>query len=190
MPRSKMFGSLAGAVALLALTACAGSIPPPGTAAYQATEYRLASGDELQITVFGEEALSKKYVVSSAGDLSFPLIGDVPVVGKTVTQLQNQLAETLSKGYLNDPRVNAEVLNYRPFYILGEVERAGEFPFSDDLTVFQAVALAGGFTYRADQNRVFIRRENTNSEETYDLREGKPVYVAPGDTIRFGERLF
>lgn len=175
---------------ILTLSACAGVIPPAGTAAYQATEYELAAGDELRITVFGEEALSKEYTVSSAGDLSFPLIGDVPVAGKTVAELQNQLITSLSQGYLNDPRVNAEVLNYRPFYILGEVGKAGEFPFRDDLTVFQAVALAGGFSYRADQSRVFIRRAGTSREETYDLRAGKPVFVAPGDTIRVGERYF
>lgn len=174
----------------LALSACAGTIPPTGTAAYQATEYKLAAGDKIRITVFGEEALSKEYTVSSAGDLSFPLIGDVVVAGKSVAELQNQLISSLSEGYLNDPRINAEVLNYRPFYILGEVGKAGEFPFSDDLTVYQAVALAGGFSYRADQSRVFIRRAGTPGEETYDLRAGKPVFIAPGDTIRVGERYF
>lgn len=176
------------AILLLGLAACGGRVPPPGTAAYQATEYRLAAGDRLKITVFGEEALTKEYVVSSAGDLSFPLIGDMQVAGKSVTELQTQLATVLAKGYLNDPRVNAEVLNYRPFYILGEVEKAGEYPYSDDLTAFQAVALAGGFTYRADQKRIFVRRRGSDTEETYDLTSGKQVFVAPGDTLRVGER--
>jgi len=190
MPQSKLFGAFAAAMMSLSLVACAGSTPPPGSAAYQAPEYRLAAGDELKITVFGESSLTKEYVVSSAGDISFPLIGDVPVVSMTVTQLQDKLVGELSKGYLNDPRVTAEVLNYRPFFILGEVTRPGKFPFSDELTVYQAVALAGGFSYRADRSKVFIQRADTGVEETYDLKEGKPVYVSPGDTIRFGERFF
>ncbi|UVI39061.1 polysaccharide biosynthesis/export family protein [Qipengyuania spongiae] len=178
----------------LALTAplmgCGGSIPPPGTAAYQPVEYQLAAGDRLRITVFGEESLSREYTVSSAGDLSFPLLGDLPVAGKTVTQLQSDIASGLSQGYLNDPRVNAEVLNYRPFYILGEVTRAGEYPFSDDLTVQQAVALAGGYSYRANQNEVYIRRRGSDQEETYELSSQRRVFIAPGDTIRVGERYF
>lgn len=190
MPQSKLLGASAAVLITMALGGCGGSIPPMGNAAYQAVEYRLASGDELDITVFGEQSLSKKYVVSSNGDISFPLIGDMPVVGMTVGQLQDKLVASLSEGYLNDPRVTAEVLNYRPFYILGEVQRPGKFPFSDDLTVIQAAALAGGFTYRADRSRVFIQRADTGAEETYDLKDGKSVFVAPGDTIRFGERIF
>lgn len=172
------------------LSACAGSLPPPGSAAYQPTEYHLAAGDRLRITVFGEDTLSREYVVSSAGDLSFPLLGDVSVAGSTVAALQKTLAAQLADGYVNDPRVNVEVLNYRPFYILGEVGKAGEYPFSDGLTVLQAVALAGGFSYRADQRRIFIRRADGGREESYDISPDKSVYVAPGDTIRVGERFF
>lgn len=178
------------ATAALLTTGCAGTIPPAGTAAYQPTEYRMAAGDRLRITVFGEEALTREYAVSSAGDLAFPLIGDIPVVGKTVNELQEILIAGLSKGYINDPRVTAEILNYRPFYVLGEVAKSGEFPFSDDLTVQQAVALAGGYTYRADQRRVFIRRRGQAREETYELTTERPVFVSPGDTIRVGERYF
>lgn len=178
------------ATAVLLTVGCAGSIPPAGTAAYQPTEYRMAAGDRLRITVFGEEALTREYAVSSAGDLAFPLVGDIPVVGKTVNELQATLIAGLSKGYINDPRVTAEILNYRPFYVLGEVAKSGEFPFSDDLTVQQAVALAGGYTYRADQRRVFIRRRGQAREETYELTAERPVFVSPGDTIRVGERYF
>ncbi|UUL82385.1 polysaccharide biosynthesis/export family protein [Sphingomonas qomolangmaensis] len=178
------------ATLILGLSACSGSLPPPGSAAYTATEYRLAAGDRLRITVFGEENLSREYVVSSAGDLSFPLLGDIRASGTTVTELQAQLVTALAKGYINDPRVNAEVLTYRPFYILGEVKNPGEYKFSDRLTFTQAVALAGGFTYRADQRRVFIRRAAGGQEETYVLSSDRPVYIAPGDTIRVGERYF
>lgn len=181
---------IAMAALVLGLAACSGNLPPPGNAAYTATEYRLAAGDRLRITVFGEESLSREYVVSSAGDLSFPLLGDIRASGSTVTELQTRLGTALANGYLNDPRVNAEVLNYRPFYILGEVGKPGEYKFSDRLTVVQAVALAGGFSYRADQRRVFLRRSGDGQEETYVLSSDRPVYVAPGDTIRVGERYF
>lgn len=187
-PRLSMLVVAAAISGLLA--ACTGSIPPPGTAAYSPVEYSLAAGDRLKITVFGEDSLSSDYVVSSAGDLSFPLLGDLAVNGKTVTQLQADIATQLGDGYLNDPRVTVEVLNYRPFYILGEVERAGEYPFNDDLTVQQAVALAGGYTYRANQSRVFIRRADSDTEETYEISSSRRVFVAPGDTIRIGERYF
>lgn len=185
----KFIGSVVLALSVLT-AACAGTNAMPGQAAYQPTVYRLAADDKLKITVFGEEALSREYVISSQGDLSFPLLGDIPAAGLTVSELQASVAHGLSKGYLNDPRVSVEVLNYRPFYILGEVVRAGEFPYSNGLTVPQAVALAGGYTYRADERRVYIRRAGQPTEEVYDLRSGRPVYVAPGDTIRVGERYF
>ncbi len=178
-------------IAAFGLTAaCATSNAVVGTVAYEQPVYRLAAGDKLNITVFGEEALSRDYVVSPQGDLSFPLLGDIQAAGKTVAELQGVLVVGLSSGYLNDPRVTAEVLNFRPFFILGEIEKAGEYPYSNDLTVMQAVALAGGFTYRANRNTVYIRRAGASQEESYDLREGRPVYVSPGDTVRFDERYF
>jgi polysaccharide export outer membrane protein len=172
------------------VTGCAGTNALPGTAAYQPTVYRLAAGDRISITVFGEESLSREYAITPQGDLAFPLLGDIPVVDMTVGELQAALRARLGEGYVNDPRVTVEVLNYRPFYILGEVSKSGEFPFSDGLTVTQAVALAGGFTYRAERQRVFILRYGQTTEEVYDIKDGRPVYVAPGDTIRVGERYF
>ena len=188
MPRTP-FKLVALALAVL-LSACAAGVPPLANDSYEAPVYRLAAGDKLRIVVFGEEALSKEYTVTSAGDLSFPLLGDIQAAGLTPAELQSAVASGLGQGYLNNPRVNIEVLNFRPFYILGEVSKAGEYPYSTDLTVFQAVALAGGFTYRADQRRVFIRRAGSDQERTYELSQGKAVYVRPGDTIRVGERYF
>lgn len=174
----------------LLIPACAGTNAQPGTAAYQPTVYRLAAGDKLSITVFGEESLSREYAITPQGDLAFPLLGDIPVAEKTVGDLQEVLRGKLSEGYVNDPRVTVEVLNYRPFYILGEVNQAGEFPFSDGLTVVQAVARAGGFTYRADRTKIFVTRVGQAREEVYDINDGRSVYVSPGDTIRIGERYF
>lgn len=189
MPRVDHFARvIAACLMMLFISACAGSNAEPGTAAYTPTVYRLAAGDKLSITVFGEESLSREYAITPQGDLAFPLLGDVPVADKTVGELQEVLRAKLAEGYVNDPRVTVEVLNYRPFYVLGEVSKAGEFPFSDGLTVVQAVARAGGFTYRADRSKVFITRMGQSREEVYDLEAGRTVYVAPGDTIRIGER--
>lgn len=189
MPRVDHFARvIAACLMMLFISACAGSNAEPGTAAYTPTVYRLAAGDKLSITVFGEESLSREYAITPQGDLAFPLLGDVPVADKTVGELQEVLRGKLAEGYVNDPRVTVEVLNYRPFYVLGEVSKAGEFPFSDGLTVVQAVARAGGFTYRADRSKVFITRMGQSREEVYDLEAGRTVYVAPGDTIRIGER--
>lgn len=186
--RFMQFVAMAFVVTLV--PSCAGTNALPGTAAYQPTVYRLDAGDRISITVFGEESLSREYAITPQGDLAFPLLGDIPVAEMTVSDLQTTLRERLGEGYVNDPRVTVEVLNYRPFYILGEVGKAGEFPFSDGLTVMQAVALAGGFTYRAERKRIFILRDGQTKEEVYDISDGRAVYVAPGDTIRVGERYF
>ncbi|KWV90963.1 polysaccharide biosynthesis/export family protein [Erythrobacter sp. YT30] len=174
-------GSLAG---------CVGGTPPLALDPYATNEYRLEAADQLRITVFGEPALSRNYVITTAGDIAFPLLGDVPASGKTANEFSAFLTSKLADGYLNDPRVNVEVLNFRPVYVLGEVGRSGEFKYKPELTALQAVALAGGFTYRADRRRVFIRRAGDDKEFTYELDQGRAIYLRPGDTIRVGERYF
>lgn len=151
-------------------------------------EYHLGAGDKIRVIVYGEDQLSKEFFVSSAGNVSLPLIGDVSAVGKTVGEFQDAVAAKLRDGYLKDPKVSVEVLNYRPFYILGEVNRPGEYPYTSSLTVMNAVATAQGFTYRADQKKVYVRRADEAREEAYPLTSTTPV--APGDTIRIGERFF
>ncbi|MAP95528.1 MAG: polysaccharide biosynthesis protein [Ponticaulis sp.] len=151
-------------------------------------DYRLGTGDQLRVIVFGEEELSGEFVVDGSGSISLPLVGEVAARGKTVREFQRSVEAALSEGYLNDPRVSAEVLNYRPFYILGEVETSGEYPYSDGLTVLNAVATAGGFTYRANTRFVYIKRSGAANEVQYPLTATTPVQ--PGDTIRISERLF
>ena len=151
-------------------------------------EYRLGSGDEVRIIVFDEPDLSGEFVVDGDGMVSFPLIGEVGAEGRTVREFQSAVVASLRAGYLNDPRVNVEVLNFRPYYILGEVENAGEYPYTDGLTVINAVATAGGFSYRANTRRVFIRRAGSAEEIEVPLTATTPVQ--PGDTIRIAERFF
>ena len=151
-------------------------------------EYRLGPADKVRVNVFGEEALTGEFTVGGSGRLSLPLIGEVQAQGLTVTQLQESIVAALRQGFINEPRVNAEVLNYRPFYILGEVNKPGEYPYTANLTVLNAVATAEGFTYRADTRRVYIKRADGALEQAYPLTTA--TQVAPGDTIRIGERFF
>lgn len=175
------FGAGAGV-----LGACAGTpAGPEGT--WQPVEYRLGASDQIRISVFNEPGLSGPYVVGAQGTIAYPLIGDIRAAGLTVPEFTEALRVALSE-YVRNPSVSVEVTNYRPFFILGEVQRPGSYPYVVDLTVMNAVATAGGFTYRANRNRVFIRRANESVERAYDL--GVTTPVMPGDTVRIGERIF
>ncbi|MFN7055059.1 polysaccharide biosynthesis/export family protein [Hyphomonas sp.] len=150
--------------------------------------YMLGSSDRLRVTVFGHQDLSGEFEVDGTGSISMPLIGQVTAENLTTVQLEQAIAERLSDGYLLNPRVSAEVINYRPFYILGEVNRPGEYPYTNGLTVQNAVAAAGGYTYRANQRIIFIRSMGEEREVAYTLTPS--TVVRPGDTIRIGERIF
>lgn len=191
------------AIALFAftilLTNCAAPLasaaqPVKAVAAVASTpsddEYSLAPGDKLRVIVFGEDTLTGEYVITSGGNLSFPLVGNLKATDKTVEQLQTALASALNDGYLNNARVSIQVISFRPFYILGEVNRPGEYPVSTGLTLQQAVASAGGYTYRANSRRVFVKRANATDERLYDLRDPKQIIIRAGDTIRISERHF
>ena len=177
------------------LTGCAQGTLASGTAdetieaaARVIEDYRLGASDKVRVTVFGEEALTGEFIVAANGKVSLPLIGETQAAGLTISEFQAEVAKALAEGFLNEPRVSAEVLNYRPFYILGEVNQPGTYPYTNNLTVLNAVATAGGFTYRANINRVFIKRSDGDGEVEYPLTTA--TRVAPGDTIRIGERLF
>ncbi len=192
--KSRLIGALAmlvviwglGAGPLAAQTPTA--VAAPAQRASVAGDYVLGAGDKVRVIVCGEEGLSGEFVVGGAGKVSFPLIGDVAASGLPVQAFQAELENGLKQGYLKSPRVSVEVLTYRPYYILGEVNKPGEYPYSNGLNVLNSIATAGGFTYRAQTKRVFIRRANESTERPYTLTSG--VQVAPGDTIRVTERFF
>lgn len=162
--------------------------PTPAEPSRSSFEYKVGAGDKVRIIVFGEEALTGEFFVSGGGKIAFPLIGDIDVLGLTIPEIQAAVEAKLKDGYLKQPKVSAEVLNYRPFYILGEVMKPGEYPYTNGLTVLNAVATAQGFTYRADTHKVYIKRAATAAEDVQPLNPGTPV--EPGDTIRIGERFF
>lgn len=153
-------------------------------------EYRLAPGDKIHIIVFGEDTLTGDYVVTSAGNLSFPLVGNILATDKTVEELQTTLAGALADGYVKNARVSMQVISFRPFYILGEVNKPGEYPVSTGLTLEQAVASAGGYTYRANTRRISVKHATEVSERLIDIRTSPPVIIRAGDTIRIRERHF
>lgn len=195
--RNWLSAALLGLALMFTLAAC-GSVPMAAVGLAETPvdpsvvrtvpEYRLGAADKVRVNVYGEEGLTGEFIVGGSGRISMPLIGEVQAAGLTITEFQTEIAEALKKGYINEPRVSAEVLNYRPFYILGEVNKPGEYPYTNNLTVLNAVATAEGFTYRANTRQVYIKRADGTGEQAYPLTTA--TQVAPGDTIRIGERFF
>jgi polysaccharide export outer membrane protein len=184
--------ALAGPVLPTGQAASAQPAPATATGASNARPgaFTLGPGDKIRGTVFGEQSVNGEYTVGPDGAVSFPLIGAVDARGRTVAELRDALTKKLAAGYILDPRVSIDVLNFRPFYILGEVNRPGQYPYADGLSVAQAVATAGGYTYRARTSKVFIRRADDAVEAEMSLKRGRQIWVMPGDTVRVGERYF
>lgn len=172
--------SVAAACAVLLLLAV-----PPVVA--QVFEYRLDSGDQLRITVFGQEDLSGEFEVGSDGRISMPLIGDVPAARLTLQELETAIIAKLKPDYLRNPQLSVEVANYRPFYIIGEVKNPGSYAYVGGMRVVNAVAMAGGFTYRAREAELLITRAIGGGEKE---AAGQNTRVLPGDVIEVPERFF
>jgi polysaccharide export outer membrane protein len=162
--------------------------PLPSTTASTAADYVLGPNDRIRLKVYGEPDIAGEYEIDSTGQVSIPLAGHIRATGLTTKQLERSIASALAKGIVRDPRVNVEIALYRPYYILGEVKKGGEYPYRLGLTVMDAVASAGGFTYRANEKKVYLRRSGAGVEETYAL--DAPIPVFPGDNIRIPERYF
>lgn len=177
MGKRGRFWPLVGLLVALAAGAMSGRAAEPA--------YRLGPDDALRITVFGEGDLSGEFTVDGAGRVALPLIGPVMVDSLTTAEAEALIRARFADGYLKDPRVSVEVTNYRPFYILGEVQEPGAYPYANGLTVRGAVALGGGFTYRADEDDIEIKRKG---EAPVDVGVDGPVL--PGDVIDVGQRFF
>ena len=171
------------------LSACSGYRPAP--AAFHATlnePYRLNAGDRVRITVFEQDSLTNTYNVDQSGYVAFPLVGSVPARGKTVKELEGVIAAKLRGGYLRDPDVSIEVDRYRPMFIMGEVGAAGQYSYVPGMTVQKAIAAAGGFSPRANQENVDITRQINGEVVTGRVLISDPIL--PGDTIYVRERFF
>jgi polysaccharide export outer membrane protein len=182
-----LFRALLVVAAALALAGCANLRAPGAEPAFE-TPYVLDSGDRLRVVVFGQEGLSNSYAVDGAGKIAMPLIGAVEARGKTTGELGRTIATRLRAGYVREPHVAIEVEAYRPFFILGEVNGAGQYAYVNGMTVETAVAIAGGFTPRALKSHATVGR----------LVDGQMVHASvpisyplrPGDTVTIEERWF
>ena len=174
-------------IALFGILAYAADVPY--ASAQADTGYRLGAGDRIRVTVFGQEDLSGEFELDGAGRVSLPLIRTVEAKGLTLTELEQAITDRLKPDFLKDPSVSVDVLNYRPFYIIGEVNEPGSYPYVSGMTVWNAVAMAGGFTYRAKKSEVEIKRGGDSAQSSW--QEANPdTVVSPGDFIRVPERFF
>jgi polysaccharide export outer membrane protein len=150
--------------------------------------YELGSGDQIRIVVYGEEDLSGEFELDGSGVVSIPLIGSVSIGGQDVKTAEALITEKLADGFLVSPRVSIEILNYRPFYILGEVKSPGSYPYVSGMTILNAIALASGFTYRASESKIEVTRKIDGVEQKFKI--SLTAEVLPGDIIRVPERFF
>ena len=182
------FGALVAMLATAVLGGCASQNLTAAPRASVETPYRLGSGDRVRIIVFGQDNLSNSFSVDGAGDISMPLIGRVRAQGVSAAELERTIEARLRQGYVRAPSVSVEVEAFRPFFVLGEVTVAGQYPFINGMTVQKAIAVAGGFTPRAVESSVDITR----------VIDGRPVtfsaplsyLVCPGDALTIEERFF
>lgn len=174
---------------VLALGGCAAprAVPPPLAAAFD-EPYVLASGDRLRVNVFGQQNLTNSYAVEPDGAIAMPLVGRLKVDGKTSDQVRASIEGKLKGGFLRDPNVSVEIEAYRPFFILGEVTQAGQYPYVAGMTAQNAVAIANGFSPRAMKNKVELTRRSGDRVFKSEVPLAYPI--RPGDTITVQERWF
>lgn len=154
----------------------------------QTHDYTLESGDKVRITVFGETDLSGEYELDGSGYVRLPLVGQVKAAGLSAHGLEGLLTQTFSKGYLKEPRIAVEITKYRPFYIIGEVNKPGEYAYVNGMTALNAIALAGGFTPRAQESTLYVRRKGALRERP--ITADAITKIEPGDVVRVSETGF
>ncbi len=178
------------ALIVAALAGCAapgGDLPelPP----VRPGHYLLGAGDRIRIITFGAEQLTGNFRVGDSGDIAVPLLGTVHAAGLTSQELEHRLTDALvHTGMFKQPSVAVEIVAYRPIFILGEVKQPGQFPYQPGMTILTAVAVAGGFTYRAVTDTFSIVR--TSDGKTTEGRAGRQTRLEPGDVITVYERHF
>ena len=179
----------------LLVSGCGGVVSQPATPAEldalkaaSTSPPVLAAGEKINVIVYGEASLTGNYVIDPSGYVSLPLAGSIKAAGLTPEQLQRDLEKQFSSKYLTNPKVTVEVVEFRPFYILGEVEKPGAYPYTGGLTVLSAIAIAGGTTYRAKTSEVLIQHLGEDQMREYELTG--PIPLLPGDIIQIPRRYF
>jgi polysaccharide export outer membrane protein len=150
------------------------------------SDYRLGVGDQLSIKVFGEEELSAEVTLSDAGTISYPFLGEIKVLNITIGTLSTLITQKLADGYLINPSVNVQVIGYREFYINGQVEKPGAYPYQPGLTLQKAIALAGGLTERASRSKQYVMRDGQDKRQKVIPNN----IIFPGDIITIDESFF
>ncbi len=153
-----------------------------------ANTYQLGSGDQIRVIVYGEDDLGGQFTVDGNGYVSLPLIGQVKASGFAASDLETQITNKLADGYVNNPKVSVEVTTYRPFYVIGQVNKPGEYSFVNGMTVLNAIALAGGYSPEADDDVVYVRRNGTTKEQ--DVPADQTTHIYPGDVVRVSQTTF
>jgi polysaccharide export outer membrane protein len=152
------------------------------------SDYRLGPNDRTRIIVYGQPTLTGEFVLDGNGVLAYPLIGNVDARGMTPSELQAMIAKKLDKDWVNNPSVSVEVSTRRPFYVVGEVQKPGSYPYVTDMNVLNAVATAGGQTYRANMNGFYIKRKQDG--RVVRVLATQESMLQPGDTVVVRERFF
>jgi len=158
------------------------------TAPRKNADYTLGPSDKLRITVYGEDDLSGEFQIDGAGTVRLPLIGQVKAAGLTAPQLEARVEEALDHGYLLNARVAIEVTAYRPIYIIGQVNKPGEYPYVSNMSALNAIALAGGFSEKAVESTLYVRHDG-ETEEHAVTADGS-TRINPGDVVRVRESFF
>jgi len=187
---------LTSALLAVMLPACSGvsNLGPATEAELQAQVVaanappKLHAGERIKVIVFGEDRLSGEYEIDPSGQISIPLAGTIKAAGFTQVELERELAKKLRNEYLKNPKVTVQIASLRPFYIMGEVEKPGSYPYRSGLNAMSAIALAGGTTYRGSRNTILIQRPGDAGMREYPLSANTPVL--PGDLVRIPERYF
>lgn len=154
------------------------------------SEYQLGAGDKIRVFVYSEDDLTVEAVLSDTGTVSYPFLGELSVIGLTLSKLEAKIVKGLKNGYLIDPKVSVAILSYRQFFINGSVESPGGFDFQPGLTVQKAISLAGGFTERASQRKIFILSESDVKLKKKGRNVALSDSVSPGDIITVKDGFF
>jgi polysaccharide export outer membrane protein len=195
---NRVVGACGLFISVFAVAACDGDPTPTvkatgnvhlGPTSAGDVDYQLGSNDRVRIIVFGQPTLTGEYTLDGNGVLAFPLIGNVNAQGQTTKQLQKTIVSKLDPDYLQNPSVSAEVITRRPFYVIGEVQKPGNYPYVTDMTALQGVAMAGGYTYRARQHNLYLKRLDANGRMVR-IEATPETKIQPGDTVEIKERYF
>jgi len=189
---ARVFAALSVLLLCFLVTGCGSGARPVTAAERQALEAeaagppQLQAGEKIRVIVYGEPSLSGDYQIDPSGFVSLPLAGTVKAAGLTQQQLEQELATKYSSGYLKNPKITVAIAEFSPFYIVGEVEKPGAYPYTGGLTVLSAIAIAGGTTYRANTSTVLIQHPGEGKMHEYDT--DSPIPVLPGDIIKIPRR--